>query len=324
MSPTDFTEGPSESKSGAQFLPSNRTLATRFEREARAIEALLSSNVSAWDTALVHLQRMCLILLWARGMNIAHASKLVSFIAEERRLDDADYERLSKIIQEVVQFPSADIKIFGLADATQEDLSWCYQMVAQFGARVLKLQTSPLGSTQARKKESGPSILFTYRRWIFWFCVVYAFGFLLGGHLNPIRWFYSPLTYEAFQKYQGWGKMEMNRSVTGTVMSIAGDPYLYGIGTHAESRITLRFRKQGRILSGKCGIDDATGNRGSVKCQIFAGPKLLFTSGVIRGGDLPVSFEVPIDTLSSVDLVTTDGEDDTESDHVDWVNLEIR
>ena len=69
--------------------------------------------------------------------------------------------------------------------------------------------------------------------------------------------------YQVDSHSQGWGELHVDRSVTGRQLSVGGEVYTTGLGTHSPSRIILSFPRRFKSFAGACGVDDEVGERGS-------------------------------------------------------------
>jgi hypothetical protein len=56
---------------------------------------------------------------------------------------------------------------------------------------------------------------------------------------------------------QGYGTLQVNRSVRGKILSIAGQAFQHGLGTHAPSKIVYELQGQYERFEAKVGVDDA-------------------------------------------------------------------
>ncbi len=125
----------------------------------------------------------------------------------------------------------------------------------------------------------------------------------------------------------GWGTPQLNLSVVGTPLSIGGQGYETGFGTCAVSRIEISFPARYKTFTGSCGIDDVFKEHeslGSVVFKILHGEKVLFETPLMRGRMKAMDFRVPVNGLSSLTLLVEDGGDGINSDHADWVNLNLK
>ncbi len=123
---------------------------------------------------------------------------------------------------------------------------------------------------------------------------------------------------------QGWGTPQLDLSVMGGPLTIAGESYRSGIGTHAISSIEVSFPRKFKTFSGACGVDGFFKSGGSIVCKIADGDKVLFTSSLLKGGMKAASFSVPVGGLSKLTLSVEDGGDNINGDHTDWVDLRLK
>ena len=93
---------------------------------------------------------------------------------------------------------------------------------------------------------------------------------------------------------QSWGQARSNRSVDNRPLTIAGQRFRNGIGTHAHSEIPLLLDGKGVELSGSAGLDDETNGRGSVVFRITADGKEVWNSGPMKPRDAAKEFSVDV------------------------------
>ena len=55
---------------------------------------------------------------------------------------------------------------------------------------------------------------------------------------------------------QGWGQQQVDRSVTGKPLSIAGQQFARGVGTHAISTLAIELGGGTERLTAMVGVDD--------------------------------------------------------------------
>lgn len=134
--------------------------------------------------------------------------------------------------------------------------------------------------------------------------------------------FSSNQTFEIVEWNQEWGTLEQNRSVVGNPIRLMGATYSSGLGTHANSSITIKLLKNGSHFSGICGIDGEVGTAGSIECSIEAAGRVLFSSGILSNG-LAMPFRIPIFNTESLILKISNGGDSISSDHADWADLRV-
>ncbi len=150
--------------------------------------------------------------------------------------------------------------------------------------------------------------------------------------LTMVGFFASPLaraevfkveTVDLQGMEQGWGEPKVNRSVDGRPMFLDGKKYERGLGTHAHSVLRLALDGEAERFTATVGVDDEVGEKGSVVFKVVSGKKVLWESGVMRGGAPAKSVDVPLAGVQRLTLVVEDGGDDMNFDHADWAEPTI-
>ncbi|CAM3235355.1 Glycosyl hydrolase family 98 putative carbohydrate-binding module domain-containing protein [Deinococcus saxicola] len=138
----------------------------------------------------------------------------------------------------------------------------------------------------------------------------------------------------------GWGPVEFDRSngeqtqFDGKPLTIGGQVFAKGLGVHASSttmsNIKYDLDKRCVTLSGKVGIDDEVGNRGSVVFRVleddpqkYLNGRELYNSGVVRGGAAAQSFTANVKDVTTLRLEVSDAGDNMNFDHADWADLQL-
>ncbi|OLV17044.1 NPCBM/NEW2 domain-containing protein [Deinococcus marmoris] len=122
----------------------------------------------------------------------------------------------------------------------------------------------------------------------------------------------------------GWGPIERDRSNgeqdvrDGTTLRIGGRTFAKGLGVHAASEIKYALGGQCNTFTAFVGIDEEVGKLGSAQFRVFGDGKMLFDSGVRRGGDLSLPVDVSVAGVKELRLVVSDGSDNNFYDHADW------
>ncbi len=131
-------------------------------------------------------------------------------------------------------------------------------------------------------------------------------------------------TIRAKKMESGWGRVRINRAVSGAELKIANRSYSRGLGTHAPSKIILPIYGLFRLIEGEVGVDAASPRqRGSVEFLIRGDGRLLWRSGLMKAGQPPKSFRVEIRGIQEIYLEVNDGGDGPEGDHADWVMVRL-
>ena len=120
----------------------------------------------------------------------------------------------------------------------------------------------------------------------------------------------------------GWGDPKWSASVEGNPLTIHGQRYKTGLGTHAPSELLLKLDGTVDSFHAWVGVDDEIrGNEGgSVEFIVQGDGSNLWRSGVMRVGDAAKEVRVPLAGVHSLLLVVTEGGDDDSGDHADWAD----
>jgi hypothetical protein len=69
---------------------------------------------------------------------------------------------------------------------------------------------------------------------------------------------------------QEWGDLKKDKSVDGNPLTIAGNRYEKGLGTHANAIITYKLPEGYNAIEGKVGIDSEVNQKGKIKFRLYA------------------------------------------------------
>ncbi len=121
----------------------------------------------------------------------------------------------------------------------------------------------------------------------------------------------------------GWASPHADKSVEGNTLSIDGQKFERGIGTHAISTFLINLNGKGKEFSAVVGLDDESNSRGSVEFYVLGDKKILWHSGVMRKGDSPKNANVDVRGIKKLGMLVTDAGDGNDWDHADWCNAKI-
>ncbi len=123
---------------------------------------------------------------------------------------------------------------------------------------------------------------------------------------------------------QDWGSPHANHSVEGHPLSIGGQKFDNGLGTHANSNLRLGLDGKGEQFTVRVGVDDEVGKgRGSVVFTLVGDGKTLWASGLLRGGDAAKAVSVPLAGVKTLILQVDGGDDGNSYDHADWADAQF-
>ncbi|MEJ8646784.1 NPCBM/NEW2 domain-containing protein [Streptomyces sp. MS1.AVA.3] len=128
----------------------------------------------------------------------------------------------------------------------------------------------------------------------------------------------------------GWGPVEKNTSVgeseagDGRPIAIGGTGFTKGLGVHAPSEVSFYTGGRCSAFRAQVGIDDESGDRGSVGFEVWADGKKVATSSTVTGADAAKAVSASVAGAQTVRLVVTDGGDGIDYDHADWADAAFR
>ncbi|WP_379963868.1 NPCBM/NEW2 domain-containing protein [Epilithonimonas sp. UC225_85] len=123
---------------------------------------------------------------------------------------------------------------------------------------------------------------------------------------------------------QGHGKPGINTSVDGKPLTIAGEIFKRGFGTHAESSLLIKLDGKAKNFTALVGLDDEIKDQTpAVEFEIYGDNKKLWSSGIMHLGDKAKPVSVSLEGINQLELVVTDGGNGPYYDHADWVNAKF-
>ncbi len=121
----------------------------------------------------------------------------------------------------------------------------------------------------------------------------------------------------------GWGTPQADKSVAGNTLTIAGQKFKCGVGTHAVSTYLLNLQGKGKTFIAVVGLDDESNKQGSIEFYVLGDKEILWKSGVMKKGDLPKKISVDLKGMKQLGLLVTDAGDGNGWDHADWCDARI-
>lgn len=123
---------------------------------------------------------------------------------------------------------------------------------------------------------------------------------------------------------QSAGSALANQSMWKTSLSIAGEKYERGVGTHAASIFRIRLDGKTTRFSALAGIDDSAPEhelkQASAEFVIIGDGKTIWRSGAMHGGDKAMEAEVSTKGIKSLILRVEHLGDGIAGDRANWVN----
>ena len=122
---------------------------------------------------------------------------------------------------------------------------------------------------------------------------------------------------------QGFGMPQINLSVDKHPLSIGGRAFAAGVGTHSPGSLFIALDGTAADFRAWVGIDDEVGRRGSATFTILGDGKVLWKSGVMRGGDAAKKAGASLKGVRVLALLVGDAGDGFNYDHADWADAAI-
>ncbi|HEY8661755.1 MAG TPA: NPCBM/NEW2 domain-containing protein [Hanamia sp.] len=122
---------------------------------------------------------------------------------------------------------------------------------------------------------------------------------------------------------QDWGSPQVNKSVLGATLQVAGIKYQQGVGTHSVSRFLVNLGGMAISFSGLVGADDNNDFAGNMEFRLIADKKLIWASGILHKGMQAVPFKVNLNGVQKLALLVVEGGDGIMYDHADWLDAKF-
>jgi beta-galactosidase len=139
---------------------------------------------------------------------------------------------------------------------------------------------------------------------------------------EPVVW--RPLNTEmASSVTQGWRETRTDSGIGGRPITIAGQRYAKGLGTHAPGEMVFPLAGKHGQFQAFVGVDDAGDVRGSVVFRVLLDGKAAFDSGVMKHGQAAKPVDLDVTGVKEMRLVVTDAGDGPGGDHANWAGARL-
>ena len=120
---------------------------------------------------------------------------------------------------------------------------------------------------------------------------------------------------------QGYGKAQANRGIREKPLSIAGQKFERGVGTHASSTLWIDLAGGSEKFLASVGVDDAAGSdKASLTFKIVGDGRKLWESGVMKSGQAAKPVDLDVKGVKTLLLMVGDAGDGIDFDHADWAD----
>jgi hypothetical protein len=118
---------------------------------------------------------------------------------------------------------------------------------------------------------------------------------------------------------QDYGRLQINKSTNGKVLSVAGKRFDNGLGTHANSRIDYVLPSNAFELSFMFGLDDEV-ESANVTFSVWGDNQLLWQSEPLYGSEKNLEpIKVMIKNIKQLSLRVSANNNNISNDHADWI-----
>ena len=123
---------------------------------------------------------------------------------------------------------------------------------------------------------------------------------------------------------QEHGELQFGKSVMGTPLKIGETVYKHGLGTHANSEITVKLADGVKSFKSFVGVDSDNNSAGTVQFVVERDGKEIFRSATLRGGDSAIPVDIDCSAGNGDLILKTDSTPDGASgDHADWAEAQL-
>jgi hypothetical protein len=123
---------------------------------------------------------------------------------------------------------------------------------------------------------------------------------------------------------QQFGNLQYDENFDQAPLTLNGQVYPFGLGTHAPSRITFDLEGRYSLFQSDIGIDDRQrGGPGSVIFRVEIDGKQAYASYVLRGGAPRETVRVDLTGVHTLTLIVDDAGDGNHDDHADWAGARL-
>ncbi len=121
----------------------------------------------------------------------------------------------------------------------------------------------------------------------------------------------------------GFSNSKRNRSIDNNPIRLAGVEYAHGVGTHPPGRFLIDLAGHAERFVALVGIDDERKTSGTAEFIVKGDGRVLFASGIMRGGQPPKRVDVDVRGVKLMELIVTVAGDGYTNDHTDWADAKI-
>lgn len=121
----------------------------------------------------------------------------------------------------------------------------------------------------------------------------------------------------------GWRSPIVKQAITENPLSINGEEFTNGVGTHATSTFLIDLKGDAKTFTAYVGVDDASDTPASIQFFVLGDGEILWESQVMKIGMEAELCEVSLKRIQKLGLLVTDAGDGISHDHANWADARI-
>lgn len=123
----------------------------------------------------------------------------------------------------------------------------------------------------------------------------------------------------------GWGTPQVDKTIQGKPLSIAGKAFDKGVGTHANSVMYIALKKGASKFIAYVGVDDEVGShKGIIEFRLYGDDRKLWSSSIMKAGEPAKKVNVNLEGVETLILAVNSASDGINYDHADWSQAKFR
>lgn len=155
-----------------------------------------------------------------------------------------------------------------------------------------------------------------------WIIASFALAGIVTGCNQPQTVWLDDLDLTAMT--QGHGVAMKNKSVDGKTLTIGGQTFERGVGTHSISELVIQLDGKATSFMAQVGLDDEIlEHKPSAEFIVIGDGKQLWSSGVVKAGDSAKPCTVSLNGVKRLELIVAGSDDGPYYDHADWADAKI-
>ena len=221
-------------------------------------------------------------------------------------------------------------------DVSALNLSWISNITYNSGGGWLSIDTPyggtgdvpvAINTTQNNTSANARSATVTFEENIGGTNYIQNITIIQEGSQSGCQNYISDMNYAQNPSQSCCGSPKRDFSIDGNALTIGGNTYAKGIGTHANSNIKFNLNGEYASFQTYIGLDDEIdfcfcGSQ-TVIFKVYADGQLLYTSPYIHTYTSPIFVDIPVLGKLQLELVVEDVSNSTNGEHANWADAKL-